>query len=102
MAVTLAQLGAALRISDGVNEPEEPYKTILQRHLDVAVELVELHAPKAPTPIKDEAAIRVSGYLYDTPTAARGDLYANAWANSGAASLLSHWIVRRAASVGRE
>ena len=99
MAVTVAQLGAALRISDGVNEPEEPHKTILERQLSVAVALIERNAPNAPEAIKDEAAIRITGYLFDTPTAARGDLYANAWRNSGAGALLGDWIERRAAAV---
>ena len=50
----------------------------------------------APADIKDEATIRVAGYLYDQPTAAEGDRFAFAFRSSGAAGLLSPWVSKRA------
>ena len=57
---------------------------------------IELLCPNAPDAIKDEIEVRFVGYLYDMPTAGRGDFYGNAWRNSGAGGLASRWIVRRA------
>ena len=96
MAVTLIQLSAALRIGDGVTAPEEPIAGILNRLLGVADAFVERIAPDAPVPIQDEAVVRFCGYLYDMPGSPSGDRYANAWANSGAGSLVGRWVVRRA------
>ena len=97
MAITLIDLAAALRIGDGVNAPEEPIAGILNRLMGVSEAFVDLMASTAPEPIRDEATVRMSAYLYDAPTASRGDKYANAWANSGAAGLLSRWTYRRTA-----
>ena len=98
MAVTLVQLAAALRLGDGVTAPEEPELSILTRLQEVADATVALRAPDAPAAVKDEAAIRYAGYLYDTPSSPSGDRYAAAWRNSGAASLVAGWVVRRVAS----
>ena len=57
-------------------------------------------APDAPEAIADEATIRMTATLYDSPTAAAGDRYAAAWRNSGAEALVSRWVVRRAGSDG--
>ena len=46
--------------------------------------------------MRDEAIVRMAAYLYDSPTAASGDRYAAAWRNSGAESLVSRWVIRRA------
>ena len=95
MAVNVVQLAAALRLGDGTSEPEEPILSILKRLCRVSDELVEKYAPDAPNSIKQEATIRLAGYLYDMPSAPSGDRYAAAWRNSGAASLVSGWVVRR-------
>ena len=96
MAVALAQLAAALRLGDGTTEPTDPVLGILTRLNAAAEALVEKQAPSAPADIKDEAIIRVAGYLYDQPTAAEGDRYAFAWRSSRAAGLVSPWVSRRA------
>ena len=96
MAVTLAQLGAALRLSDGVADPPEPIAGVLVRLTGVADAFIELLITDAPEAIKDECKVRLCGYLYDQPTATRGDFYSNAWRNSGAGALSSRWQVRRA------
>ena len=96
MAVTVTQLAAALRIGDGSTAPVEPQLSILNRLLGVGEALVDLLAPSAPDAIKDEATIRVAAYLYDQPTAAQGNRYANAWRSSGAGALVARWVVERA------
>ena len=95
MAVTVTQLAAALRVGDGTTAPQEPILSTLTRLLGVGSELVQRYAEDAPDSIKDEATIRVAAYLYDMPTASRGDRHAYAWRNSGAASLVSSWVSRR-------
>ena len=63
MAVTLIELAAALRLGNGVAPVEEPVRGILTRLLGVSTALVEKAAPDAPTLVRDEATIRVAGYL---------------------------------------
>lgn len=99
MAVTIGQLAAALRITDGT-DPIDPELTILTRLAAVADAFNELLAPKAPEVIRDEAKIRFCAYLFDAPTAGRGDFYGNGWRNSGAAGLVSRWQERRAGIQG--
>ena len=100
MAVDLIQLAAALRLGDGVTAPTEPVAGLLSRLLLVSQDFVALAAPDAPEGIADEATIRMTATLYDSPTAAAGDRYAAAWRNSGAEALVSRWVVRRAGSEG--
>lgn len=95
MAVTIGQLAAAIRLTDGA-DPEEPQLSILNRLAGVADAFTELLIPNAPEAIQDECKIRFVGYLYDQPPAGRGPYFDNAWINSGAASLASRWIERRA------
>ena len=80
----------------------------------VGAALVEQRAPGAPDPIRDEAVIRLAGYLHDAGSGAiRAESvegvsidhvtnHAAAWRNCGAAALLSPWKVRRAAGVVKE
>ena len=96
MAVTLAQLAAALRLGDGTTEPVEPILSILTRAKAVAEATVEKNAPDAPDDVKDEAIVRVASFLYDAPPAAQGDRYAHAWRSSGAAGLVAPWTSKRA------
>ena len=95
MAVTIGDLAGALRITDG-GDPPEPQLSILTRLAGVADAFNELLIPAAPEAIQDECKVRFCGYLYDAPAAGRGDFYGNGWRNSGAASLASRWISRRA------
>ena len=91
MAVTLtiAELVAALRLSDSAEELAEA-----TRLLAYASAAVVKYAPAAADVAHDEATRRLAGYLFDMPEAARGDAYANAMRNSGAArSLLPYRIL---------
>ena len=93
MAVTLtiAELIAALRLTDS---PEETAETT--RLLAYASVSVVQHAPNAPDVAHNEAVRRLAGYLYDQPEAGRGDGYANAIRNSGAARILLPYRAHRA------
>ena len=84
MAVTLtvAELLAALRLGDSQEETAE-----VMRLLAYATEAVTKHAPDASETAMNEAVRRLGGYLFDMPEAGRGDAYANAMRNSGAAEL---------------
>lgn len=93
MAVGVDDLRQALRVADGQDTE------ILTRILGASAALVEKEAPAAPEVVKDEAAIRVAGYLYDAPTS--GSIaYANACRNSGAQLLLRPWVRRGAVVAG--
>ena len=96
MALDLTQLAGALRLGDGLTAPGEPYAGILNRLMGVAAALIDQQAPNAPEGVKDEATVRFVAYSFDSPTAAGGERYANAWRNSGAAALLAPWTPRRA------
>ena len=102
MALTVAQLAGAMRVGDGVTDPAEPILGIITRALGVADAFIDLNAEDAPEAVKDEARVRMAAYLYDAPTAAQGERFANAWRNSGAAALVSRWVVRRAAVAATE
>ena len=81
------------------------------RVLAVVVALIDRYAPNAPVAVKNEAAIRFGGYLLQSdygavreeaigPKSVEYNLnHAPMFRNSGAASLLSHWKVRRAGSI---
>lgn len=99
MAVTTIELAAALRAGDGVSAVAQPLLGILTRLQSSATSIVEGYAPDAPDDVKDEAMIRLAGYLYDGPAAPSMSRYANSLVNSGAASLLSHWVQHRAGAV---
>ena len=101
MAVTLADLAVDLRITTNPEDTIEPGQiVILTRLLAVAETLVSERAAGAPEALKDSAAILLASYLYDKPTAGAAGRYANSWVNSGAASLLSNYIRRRAKAIG--
>ena len=97
MAVTLtvAQLVAALKLGSTTEETAEA-----TRLLATATEIVTKHAPDAPDAIQNEAVIRVAGYLFDAPTAARGAGYGDILRNSGALALLLPYRVHRAGTTG--
>ena len=92
MAVTLtvAELLAALRLGDSQEETAE-----VMRLLAYATEAVTKHAPDASETAMNEAVRRLGGYLFDMPEAGRGDAYANAMRNSGAARMLLPYRVHR-------
>ena len=102
MALSLTSLAAELRLGDGITAPDEPVRSILNRLQGAAEVLIDTAAPNAPTAIRDEAIVRIVAYLYDQPTSASGGGYAAAWRNSGAASLTSRFVERRAVQASGE
>ena len=100
MSVTISviQLAAALRIGDGMTALVEPQAGVLNRILASATALVESYAPNAPEAIHNESAIRVSGFLFDSPPG--GSLrFANPLADSGAQALLARFRIVRATPI---
>ena len=102
MAVTISvgELAAAMRLTEDINVSlVEPELGMVTRMLEVGTALVTEIAPLAPDAIANEAIVRMASYLWDAPTAAPGQQYSAAWRNSGAASLVSRWVTRRALKV---
>ena len=103
MAVTLtvAELVQALRL--GTTDEETAETT---RLLAYATETVTRHLGTAfaatPATVVNEAAIRIAGYVYDSPHAPRGEGWANVIRNSGAAAILRPYRVHRAGGIGAE
>ena len=88
MAITLddireQELYDCLRIGDNSEE-----RRAARRLFTAACELVNKHAPNAPISILQEACFRLAAYWFDSPNAARGAGFANAFRNSGAQALL--------------
>ena len=94
MALTVAELAAALRVSvDPTSPPAEPLLGILHRQLRVAENQVNRYAPDAPEENREEAVIRTVGYYLDRPDAS------NPFVVSGARALLADWHVLVTAKV---
>ena len=101
MAVSLADLAVDLRITTNPEDTIEPGQiVILTRLLAVAETLISERASSAPDTLKDSAVISLASYMYDRPSAGAAGRYANAFVNSGAASLLSNYVRRRAVAIG--
>lgn len=90
MALTVAELAAAIRV--GTSAAETAEVTRLKAYGETEI---NRFADGAPNEVKDEALVRIVGYLYDAPTTA----YANAVQNSGAAAMLLPYRVHRAGIV---
>lgn len=81
------------------------------RLIEAASALVKKHAPLAPESVKNEAIVRVAGYLQESPPAPIrheriGEVAtgyhrdsASALRHSGAMAILSPWKVRRAGAI---
>lgn len=95
MAVTVSVLADALRL-DSSNTKEAAQ---LQRLLNFAVTEVDRIADSAPETAKDEAVIRVVGYLYDMPSF-NAAVQRNALNNSGAAAILMPYRSHGAGFIG--
>ena len=94
--ISVAALAAALRLGDSAEETAEA-----TRLLAYATTAVETYAPGAPANVQNEAVIRLAGYLFDRPMAARGAAYANAARNSGALRMLLPYRIHRAGSTAK-
>lgn len=99
MAVSPAELAAAVRLGDGVTDPAEPLAGVLRRLLAAAEAIVEQVCPQAPDAVKDLAIVQLCAYLYDKDPTLGGRLE-NALTNSGARGLLSLWCPRDAVVIG--
>ena len=97
MAVTrtVAQLGADLRIGDGLIAPTGAAGAVLGRVDATARALVEAYAPDAPDAIQNEAYVRLAGWLYDSDPSGASPGGRAAMRASGAAALLGQFRVRR-------
>ena len=90
VTLTVAELLGALRLGNSAEEVTEA-----TRLLAYCSEAVTQYAPDASATAMNEAVRRLAGYLFDMPEAARGDAYANAMRNSGAARMLLPYRVHR-------
>ena len=100
MALTTTMLSVHLRLSgDPATPPDGALLVVLTRVLATASAMVSAYAGDAPEPIKDEAVVRLSGWLYDSDPAGSTPGGPAAMRSSGAASLLSPYRVRRAGLV---
>ena len=95
MALSVEQLATAIRAGTSDQETE-----VLTRLLAVGIAIVEKTAPNAPEDVRDQATVRLVGYLLDAPNTPAGIALADALTNSGAYSLLFPWKEARAASFG--
>ena len=93
LTITIAELAVALRIitspSGGV---PEPHLGILTRLREVAERKIERYAPEASEATKNEAAVRLVGYLFEAPPvnpSRNVSTPEGAFRNSGAKELLS-------------
>ena len=92
MALTDVQFRAALRIGDAPEEVAQATRirtyayTAIERHVNFVT---------IPDEVRDEAAVRLGGYLYDQPHAGRSGSYANSMRNSGAAFILAPYVKHR-------
>lgn len=100
MAVSVAQLAVELRlISEASEAIPDGQRETLTRLLDYAGAALAEVAPTAPAALQDQATIRLCGYLFEAPASAAGAGYANALRNSGALSIVSRHIARRAVTI---
>ncbi len=103
MAVTVEQLALELRVipASDATIPAGPRES-LARLLAFATAHAETLVPGTPEVILDQAVIMYAGYLWDRPLSPQNAGYANAWRNSGAASVTERYRERRAAPIGGE
>ena len=104
VTITLEELAVAMRAADVVGGlVDNPLLPDITRLFAAGRAIVERRAPDAPDAIQNEALVRLTGYLFDAPLGrghvARGQGWANAWLNSGAADICSDWIDRRGLAV---
>ena len=99
LTITVVELLAALRLGNTDEETAEA-----TRLLGYATKAIEKYLgstfDSTPETIVNEAAIRVAGYLFDAPFAARADTVANSMRSSGAAYMLLPYLVHRAGTTG--
>ena len=92
MALTDVQFRAALRIGDAPEEVAQAtrIRTYVYTAIDRHVNFVTI-----PDEVRDEAAVRLGGYLYDQPHVGRAGSFANSLRSSGAAFILAPYVTHR-------
>ena len=100
MAVSVEQLSVDLGILSDSTEPlDAAQRQVVTRLHSYALEIVNDRAPTAPESLRDMALVTLAGYQYDRVPASQGAGFADAFVNSGASSMLSRWIDRRAIAI---
>ena len=90
VTLTLTELAAALRLSDGSAMPEEPLQSILGRLLEAARERVNQYSPAAPDQVLNSAVVSICGYGFDSTSTALNNAPAqDAFRMSGAMAILA-------------
>lgn len=97
MALTAADLIRELRLTAG----DADTTATVNRLLATTKEMVTREAPLAPESIRDEARIRLAGWLYDAPPVAFSGVR-SALSASGAGALLAPYRKRRAGVLGED
>ena len=96
MALSVEQLLSAIRAVPEGQDSDASIMAIGTRLLAVGRALVDHYAPNAPVEVRDEAVIRIAGYLYDAPNVTRTGV---AWNESGAHALVDPWVERGVAPI---
>ena len=87
--IEVSDLYEALRLGSKGDTIPESVENILTRLLAMASAKIEVFAPDAPVAVKNEAAIRTVGWMYDSH---RDDIITTShFRSSGAENLLSEW-----------
>ena len=98
IAITVSELLSALRMGDTPEEIAEATRLLGYSTQAISDYLGSEYEGTAET-VVSEAAIRLSGYLFDQPYASRGTGFAASLANSGAGAILLPYRIHRAGSV---
>ena len=76
-----------LQLVDAVRNP---------RFQIAATAMIEDYAPDTPNAVRDEAVLRLAGYMWDSPTESKR----NVFVNSGAKTMVAPWRVLKTANIG--
>lgn len=91
MALTDATVALALRlIGDPSETIDSALQPIIERQRLAASEMVKRYAPKAPLRVREEACLRIIGFLHDRPPE-HSNRAVSALFHSGAQALLMPW-----------
>ena len=97
ITVSVSEVANAIRVGNTAEETAE-----VTRLLAYASEAIQRHLGNAfdstPDTVVNEAVIRLTGGMYDTPSAARGDGFSNVMRSSGAARMLLPYRIHTAGS----
>lgn len=97
IGVTAQQAAVAIRAATAIDNIDPTVLVVVEIAFKAACALVIQHAPDAPADAQNAAAIRLTGWLYDSdPT----DISASQLMRvSGASAILAQWRVHRAGAI---